>query len=205
VSTNLHELSSNDINKKNESFISLYYTSFDPVNRTIWSWPDFSSYQHYFRVKDAYVSHGKLVIRNPTDTTVSIPLTSLWDIRKVFPPSRAGSFSGASEYTNMTSQELTIYQSSCILDTCLMPTSTSTVYNDGIRIVKSDLKDIKDTLKRPSLPSHYLREIPKAATTTSTNTFSLFLAPTFSDLTCGYFLVERLATSISTILDLYCK
>ncbi|CEJ00346.1 hypothetical protein RMCBS344292_14404 [Rhizopus microsporus] len=59
----------------------------------IWTVPDFCSFQHYFRVKDAYVSHGKLVIRHPSDSGSQKPLLSLWDIRKSFPPVRAGSFS----------------------------------------------------------------------------------------------------------------
>ncbi|ORE10623.1 hypothetical protein BCV72DRAFT_16204 [Rhizopus microsporus var. microsporus] len=194
VSTNLHELSTDvqsDLNKRNESSLFLYFASFDPYNRFIWTVPDFCSFQHYFRVKDAYVSHGKLVIRHPSDSGLQKPLLSLWDIRKSFPPVRAGSFSGASEYSTKKVQQLTIHQLGCILDTCLIPTSN--VAPDGIIMLHNVKSEDKDAIKRPALPN-YVRKI-------SPSTISSWL-PIYPDPTCGYFLVERLAISISTFLEL---
>ena len=182
VSTNLHELSTLRTNQRNESFLSLFFASYDPLYRFIWTLPDFSHAQHFFKVKDAYVSHGKLVLRQPHGVTQQ-PLMPLWDIRKSFPPTRAGSFSGASEYTKITSQELTVHQSGCIMDSCLIPASSHDVI-----VLKSEKKDQEP--KRPSLPTHYQRKTPS-------------MPFYYSDPTCGYFLVERLAISIPTLLELF--
>lgn len=186
ISTNLHELSTKVLNKRNESSLSLYFASFDSLHRYIWTLPDFNHSQHYFRVKDAYVSHGKLVLRQPHDcgNLLQKSLGSLWDIRKSFPPTRAGSFSGASEYSRIKSQELIIYQSGCILDSCLIPSSLTGV-------VDTDDKK-KGGPKRPKLPCTYQRKAPLA-----------WRPSTYPDPICGYFLVERLAISIPTFLELY--
>lgn len=189
ISTNLHELSTPISNKRNESSLSLYFNSFDSSHRYIWTLPDFNKQSHYFRVKDAYVSHGKLLLRPHEDIMKEKnfrqkSLGSLWDIRKSFPPTRAGSFSGASEYSNIKSQELIIYKSGCILDSCLIPSSLTGV-------IPLDKK--KGSNNRPNLPSTYQRKAPSVWTPSST----------YPDLTCGYFLVERLAISIPTFLELY--
>lgn len=185
ISTNLHELSTKVLNKRNESSLSLYFASFDSSHRYIWTLPDFNQSQHYFRVKDAYVSHGKLVLRQPHDegNMLQKSLGSLWDIRKSFPPTRAGSFSGASEYSRIKSQELIIHQSGCILDSCLIPASLTGVVNTVEK---------KKGLKRPKLPGTYQRRAPLASRPS-----------TYPDSVCGYFLVERLAISIPTFLELY--
>lgn len=203
ISTNLHELSANKVNKRNESSVSLYFASYDASHRFIWTLPDFNHAQHYFKVKDAYVSHGKLVLRQPHDNnTIQKPIVSLWDIRKSFPPTRAGSFSGASEYSRIKSQELTIQKPGCILDSCLIPCSATTTVanNSNIKVVsngsiKEDKRSDKreEGPKRPSLPMNYQREIP------SGNNGWNISDPT----TCGYFLVERLAISIPTFLELF--
>lgn len=230
ISTNLHELSANILNQRNESSLSLFFTSFDSSHRFIWTLPDFNHSHHYFRVKDAYVSHGKLVLRKPHD--VMIPnfnqqqqyqqqkfLSSLWEIRKSFPPTRAGSFSGASEYSRIIkSQELTIHQSGCILDSCLIPSGGVTNNNaNGNTIVKvvsrgggeeavgtgvsnekvnnDDTDEEEEGLKRPELPLNYHRQVP-----INTSSWS---PSTYPDPTCGYFLVERLAISIPAFLELY--
>lgn len=203
ISTNVHELSAYRANKRNESSLSLYFASYDPSHRLVWSLPDFSHAQHYFRVKDAYVSHGKLVLRQPHDmnSTLQKVLASLWDIRKSFPPTRAGSFSGASEYSRIKSQESTIHQAGCILDSCLIPCSAAAAAVSGaangssnsLIVLKDDKKCDDKGPKRPSLPLHYQRGPP-------THTWS---ASTYPDLTCGYYLVERLAISIPTFLELF--
>ncbi|CAO3611822.1 unnamed protein product [Mucor fragilis] len=219
VSTNLHELSTNTANSRNESSLSLYFDSYDPTYRFIWTLPDFGRSQHYFKVKDAYVSHGKLVLRRPHDTTLSSQksLVSLWDIRKSFPPTRAGSFSGASEYSRIKSQELTIHQSGCILDSCLIPSGTSSnvkkvslVDNTGedkvVEMSGSEEDMIRVLLKRPALPATYMRQVPevgKHGGGSHTRSVSSFLLPTYPDPTCGYFLVERFAIDIPTFLRLY--
>ncbi|KAI8079529.1 uncharacterized protein B0P05DRAFT_586988 [Gilbertella persicaria] len=187
VSTNLHELAANTTNKRNESFLSFYFASYDPIHRFIWTLPDFSSSNHYFRVKDAYVSHGKLVIR-PYDNNNQTLLASLWDIRKSFPPTRAGSFSGASEYVHVQSREFTLHQSGCILDSCLIP------YHMEKQQIEYKRQE-NTVLKRPHLPPNYIRQIP------FTNPSFM---PTYPDPICGFFFVERLAISIPTFLDLFC-
>ncbi|KAG2204343.1 hypothetical protein INT47_009385 [Mucor saturninus] len=186
ISTNLHELSTKVLNKRNESSLSLYFASFDSSHRYIWTLPDFNHSQHYFRVKDAYVSHGKLVLRQPHDdgNMLQKSLGSLWDIRKSFPPTRAGSFSGASEYSRNKSQELIIHQSGCILDSCLIPSSLTGVVHTTA--------EKKKGLKRPNLPCSYQRRAP-----------STWRSSTYPDSICGFFLVERLAISIPTFLELY--
>ncbi|KAL9544181.1 hypothetical protein MBANPS3_007759 [Mucor bainieri] len=203
ISTNLHELSTNTANSRNESSLSLYFDSYDPTHRFIWTLPDFGRSQHYFKVKDAYVSHGKLVLRRPHDATVSSQksLVSLWDIRKSFPPTRAGSFSGASEYSRIKSQELTIHQSGCILDSCLIPSGTSS------NVKKVSLVDNTGEDKRPALPPTYMRQVPevgKHGSGSNARSAASFLMPTYPDPTCGYFLVERFAIDIPTFLRLYC-
>ncbi|KAL7314736.1 hypothetical protein PS15m_006267 [Mucor circinelloides] len=219
ISTNLHELSTNTANSRNESSLSLYFISYDPSHRFIWTLPDFSRSQHFFKVKDAYVSHGKLVLRRPHDTTLSSQksLVSLWDIRKSFPPTRAGSFSGASEYSRIKSQELTIHQSGCVLDSCLIPSGTSSNFKkvglvdnkgeDKVMELSGSEEDMSRVLlKRPALPSTYMRQVPKAGKESSGSNIraaSSFLVPTYPDPTCGYFLVERFAIDIPTFLRLY--
>ncbi|CAO3636266.1 unnamed protein product [Mucor hiemalis] len=195
ISTNLHELAAYKANNRNESSLSLYFASYDPSHRFIWSLPDFSHADHYFRVKDAYVSHGKLVLRQPHDknNTLQKVLASLWDIRKSFPPTRAGSFSGASEYSRIKSQESTIHQTGCILDSCLIPSSASGAANSSNSVVVLEDKRSDKSPKRPNLPLNYQRGAP-------THTWS---ASTYPDPTCGYFLVERLAISIPTFLELF--
>lgn len=224
ISTNLHELSTNTANSRNESSLSLYFDSYDPTHRFIWALPDFGRSQHYFKVKDAYVSHGKLVLRRPHDTSVSSQksLVSLWDIRKSFPPTRAGSFSGASEYSGrIKSQELTIHQSGCILDSCLIPSLSGTSSNvkkvslvdntgedkviGGMSGTGEDMNRV--LLNRPALPSTYMRQVPevsKHGTGGNARSAASFLMPTYPDPTCGYFLVERFAIDIPTFLRLYC-
>ncbi|CEP14757.1 hypothetical protein [Parasitella parasitica] len=217
ISTNLHELATDKVNRRNESSLSMYYASYDPSHRYIWTLPDFSCSQHYFKVKDAYVSHGKLVLRRPHDNTLfsQKSLVSLWDIRKRFPPTRAGSFSGASEYSRIKSQELTLHQPGCVLDSCLVPSSTNssvkkislgdnTSENTRIGVVGKEVKKDEALLKRPALPSNYTRQVPKAGADGSICSKSSLLVPTYPDPTCGYFLVERLAIDIPTFLKLYC-
>ncbi|KAG1143069.1 hypothetical protein G6F37_002496 [Rhizopus arrhizus] len=159
ISTNLHELSadtSSGLNKRNESSLCLYYASFDASNRFIWTLPNFYSFQHYFKVKDAYVSHGKLVLRRPGEHKLQKPLVSLWDIRKGFPPLRAGSFSGASEYAAGRLQEYTVYQPGCVLDSCLIP-ATKFAANEVIVLHSDKIPDsnTKNTIQRPNLPLNY--------------------------------------------------
>ncbi|KAI8985440.1 hypothetical protein BDB01DRAFT_896535 [Pilobolus umbonatus] len=199
VSTNRHELSSLVINKKNESSMNLYFTAYDISHRLIWTIPDFGSSHHFFRVKDAYVSHGKLVLRPSHDTHPpnDKPLVSLWDIRETLPPTRAGSFSGASEFSYSTKfQELTIHQGGCIVDSCLLPVITRgdiTMDTDGQHKLNKD-----DKVPRPSLPSVYSRKMPIISTSYHSNWI-----PTYNDSTCGYFLVERLGISIPAFLELF--
>lgn len=198
ISTNLHELSadtSSGLNKRNESSLCLYYASFDASNRFIWTLPNFYSFQHYFKVKDAYVSHGKLVLRRPGEHKLQKPLVSLWDIRKGFPPLRAGSFSGASEYAAGRLQEYTVYQPGCVLDSCLIP-ATKFAANEVIVLHSDKMPDsnTKNTIQRPNLPLNYVRKIPLNNSAWTS---------TYPDPTCGYFLVERLAISIPTFLELF--
>ncbi|KAI8645604.1 hypothetical protein BD408DRAFT_411721 [Parasitella parasitica] len=217
ISTNLHELATDTVSRRNESYLSMYYTSYDPSHRYIWTLPDFSCSQHYFKVKDAYVSHGKLVLRRPHDNTLSSQkaLASLWDIRKRFPPTRAGSFSGASEYSRIKSQELTLHQPGCVLDSCLIPSGTNSSVkiislddniSENTRLGVVDGGEVKDAvlLKRPALPSTYMRQVPKLAADGSARSPPSLLVPTYPDPTCGYFLVERFAIDIPTFLRLYC-
>lgn len=202
VSTNLHELSSNVANQRNESSLPMFYVSYDHQNRFIWTLPNFTQQDYFFRVKDAYVSHGKLMIRRPHDddddsNKKSHLVSSLWDIRKSFPPTRAGSFSGASEYSSSTKlQELTMYQSGCILDSCLLFGSN----HHAMAEIKQEKPNDEYMLKRPCLPATYLRQIPN---TKSAIKPSSFFIPTYPDATCGYFLVERLAISIPNFLKLF--
>ncbi|KAI8375252.1 hypothetical protein EDC96DRAFT_496558 [Choanephora cucurbitarum] len=203
VSTNLHELAAMTANKRNESYLSLYFACFDPIHQLVWTLPDFSGASHYFRVKDAYVSHGKLVIQ-PHDPQYDQQkvLVSLWDIRKSFPPTRAGTFSGASEYAHIQSQEWTLHQSGCILDSCLIPQHNA-IHTETIQcnIKSMDISTKETSVKRPALPSHYLRQTPKNQTKHSLN--SPYYVPVYPDPTCGYFMVERLALTIPTLLELF--
>jgi hypothetical protein len=206
VSTNLHELSApiQRKTKKNESALDLFYTSFASSDRLIWTTPDFTTSQHYFKVKDTYVSHGKLVVRPHGNITCdlhchdksflrSLTLVSLWDIRKSLPPTRAGSFSGASEfsYHRANLHEITITQSGCILDSCLMPSTQK-----GIKQGVSKKGESGEKLSRPTLPTSYKRPTSFIA--------SPWVSSSFPDPICGYFLVERVAISISTFLELFC-
>ncbi|KAI8981854.1 hypothetical protein BDF20DRAFT_863604 [Mycotypha africana] len=256
VSTNSNELATNlpaNNSGRNESFLPLYYHSFDSLNRFIWILPDFTCSNHYcFKVKDVYVSHGKLLLKNPNNDDNSNKqqqqqqkyLISLWDIRKNLPPTRAGSFSGASEFsrTNKYQEMMTIYQSGCILDSCLIPATSGMmagqkhqqIYNIRKSVIihrqsqeqtvieqqtewthkikdghlydsRSTTSNDEGDLKRPQLPADYARQIPTTTSNVNSNASSLasFLIPTFPDIVCGYYFIDRVALSIPTLLDLY--
>ncbi|KAI7898427.1 uncharacterized protein BX663DRAFT_525254 [Cokeromyces recurvatus] len=212
VSTNPHELSSSMQHYQNESYLSLYFASYDPAHRYIWLWPrSFYDHSHYFKVKNAYVLHGKLVIKGLTTRTL-LPLVSLWDIRKRF-------------HTMSVSQIelLTIQQQDCILDACLIKSNSKRTIMDTTTtttteaIIKNDDTIDMMSFERPLLPAHYKRQIPMMTTTTTTAPLPSLLppnhlktkqiastiVPVYPDPTCGFFLIERLGISIPTFLDLY--
>jgi hypothetical protein len=96
------------------------------------------------------------------------------------------------------------------LDSCLIPSGvTNNNANNGSALVKvvaggagdglgdkvDNNKEDDEGPKRPKLPSTYHRQV-------SINTSS-WIPSTYPDPTCGYFLVERLAISIPTFLELY--
>ncbi|KAI9470108.1 MAG: hypothetical protein EXX96DRAFT_588823 [Benjaminiella poitrasii] len=181
VSTNLHELSSTQ-RYQNESHLPLYFASFDSVQRRIWTWPHFLDTDYYFRVKDAYVSHGKLILKR---TTTSYPLISLWDIRKRF-------------QTRKEEDELvTIERQGCVLDGCLLKKTSSNMTTTTTLRRSHDESNEDDA--RPSLPLHYVRKVVK----TPSNKKSAITIPVYPDPTCGFLLVERVAIDLTTFLDLY--
>lgn len=192
VSTNLHELlAPGRRTSKNESSLPLFFAAFDKDLRQVWFFPKFAVQHHYFKVKDAYVSHGKLILRSP-DTARDLALLSLWDIRKRLPPTRAGTFSGASEIAQHETQiqDLTIEDTGCVLDACLLCPGDSEVCKQPI--------DAKAT--RPPLPQCYTRKAPSPGITDD-----YLWEPIYPDPTCGYFLVERVGLSISKFLELNCQ
>ncbi|KAF7727975.1 hypothetical protein EC973_006863 [Apophysomyces ossiformis] len=198
VSTNMHELmgpQEPSNGRKNESSLPLYFATLDSAYRLIWLLPNFSQSQHYFQVKDAYVSHGKLVLR-PGDTRHSQRqhvLTSLYTIRKCLPPLRAGSFSGQSEFSHSaTKQDMTIHSAGLLVDACLLSTQQD----------NTECVDNKRFPPRPMLPSYYSRKIPSPSSSSSFSGPYSPEQPIYPDTTCGYFLVERVGISISVMLDL---
>ncbi|KAI8393615.1 uncharacterized protein BYT42DRAFT_551672 [Radiomyces spectabilis] len=196
VSTNLHELLAVKhtwTGKKNESIMPLHYKTLDTKYRLIWLLPDFESAQHCFKVKDTYVSHGKLVLRGTHDRS----LVSLGDIRKCFPPVRGGTFSGASDYPLKRSQiqEMTIQQHGCLLDASLVHIVPRIPEPSCVPLVNTDDKLFPP---RPLLPSFYKRQRPLIS-----HTDRSLWQPTYPDPTCGYFLVERLGISIEGFLELF--
>ncbi|KAI9280709.1 hypothetical protein BY458DRAFT_500123 [Sporodiniella umbellata] len=178
ISTNQEELCT----EGNEKSIGMYYSHFDAERRLIWMLPNTCSFRHYFKIKTAYVSHGKLILCSlaKNKTKQQKALISLWDIRKALPhlrsePSTSGPsqhFSGSSNF-----QELTINVPGCILDSCLVPVPET----------------VTTGLETNSYGTHRSR-IPLRNTRSS-------LA--YPDPTCGVFLVERLGVSIPSILELF--
>ncbi|KAI9494042.1 hypothetical protein BDB00DRAFT_820647 [Zychaea mexicana] len=242
VSTNLCELSAPRPNAscwlKNESWVPLYFAKMDIPSRILWLFPGFASEQHYFRVEDSYVSHGKLLLR-PTAEQLSYnyhhgqrqssssrggkevagareggggrtTLASLWDIRKQLPPTRAGTFSGASEFAtqSQSSREMTIEQMGCWVDACLLCPSTNdntiaaeTTATFTTTFTTNDNDNDNDNAAaaaaldppRPVLPKEYARRVPAR----ERDPMSM------SSRACGYFLVERVGLSIPSLLDMF--
>ncbi|KAI9255634.1 hypothetical protein BDA99DRAFT_146746 [Phascolomyces articulosus] len=245
VSTNLCELSAPRPDAscwlKNESWLPLYFSKLDIPNRIVWLFPSFSSQQHYFRVEDAYVSHGKLLLRPSSTRIITIEegrrkmmipgmdyhdnnskdgskvgnhhhhhhykkgkttLASLWDIRKQLPPTRAGTFSGASEFTTQSQlcREMTIERSDCWVDACLLcPSNNKQMEEEVTRTTattittKQQNNNSGEQPPRPILPKCYARKIPARERD-----------PAFtSSSACGYFLVERVGLKIPAFLDLF--
>ena len=261
VSTNLCELfaprpdASPWLN--NESWIPLYYSKLDIPNRIIFLVPSFTSQQHYFRVEDAYVSHGKLLLRPtlaPSATTTTTTtnnkggeergvvsrtifnvnnnnndnsnkcktgndkgkkegkatLASLWDIRKQLPPTRAGTFSGASEFTTQSQlcREMTIERSDCWIYACLLCAANnnngnnSNVEDDILPTIIEQKQQQQQQQRqrqqqkgppRPILPKTYERKIPAREQDSKLT----------SSKACGYFLVEQVGLKIPTFLDMF--
>ncbi|GAB5589879.1 hypothetical protein Unana1_04779 [Umbelopsis nana] len=197
VSTNLHELmaactpSSSKI--RNESGLPLEFLAFDSFYRVLWFTPDFNSPNHYFKVKDGYVSHGKLIVRANKDSSSKV-IMSLWDIRKKLPPKRSGTLSGASqvdfrEYT----EEVSIRDEDFILEGYI-----ATGKSDGQLKKRSTHRTVAGLIS-PSLPTSYSRTIPPIAQLAVGSPWERH----FPNPTCGVFLVERMALTVPTFLDLF--
>ncbi|CAO3600199.1 unnamed protein product [Absidia cylindrospora] len=98
----------NNLERSNESSIPLFFKHMDLEHRMVWLAPDIKSTQYYFEVKDFYVSHGKLILRQQRHQALQHSqgkpkekvLGSLWDIRNKFPSSRSGNFSGVASQGN---------------------------------------------------------------------------------------------------------
>ncbi|ORZ01542.1 hypothetical protein BCR43DRAFT_487094 [Syncephalastrum racemosum] len=215
TSTNCHELLAPFGHRfGNSSALGLHFVALDLSARMIWFFPCFASCQSYFRVKDAYVSHGKLVL-TPVNTPGSqggkkeMTLTSLWDIRKQLPPARAGTFSGASEWREQTPhKQMTINPQGCIIDACLLGShvNTNNSHHDNDtsiddNITSNDLstqqqQKSSECPPRPALPSSYTRRLPAFPDQPA-------WGPASFDPTSGYFLVERVALSIEHFLGLF--
>ncbi|KAI7863470.1 hypothetical protein BDF14DRAFT_1843433 [Spinellus fusiger] len=186
VSTNLHELqapysSHSPHYKNNESSLALHFASFDTAHTSLCFLPNFQSSCYYFKVKNAYVSHGKLVLR-PHSSLFQREhcIGSLWDICKHVPPLRAGTFSGATETLQPnTAHDITLHQSDCCVEACLVgPSSPHSCPPPHLRSL---------------LPIEYTRKAPL-------NTASWGTLP---DRTCGYFLVEKVVLPLSAFLALF--
>ncbi|KAI8093093.1 uncharacterized protein BX664DRAFT_328915 [Halteromyces radiatus] len=247
VSTNLHELMappqqylSSSIYQlyqektTNESSISLFFKYMDMENRIIWLAPDINSTQYYFEVKDFYVSHGKLILRQGGCNKV---LDSLWDIRSKFPSSRTGDFSGISMDNNSSQEQfgknriqipITIDTSSYGQDTMktqMVDRIDTTSWNgkkdqlqaiilDGCCVLMcekgqdetggqdSNHQSLFMTTTRygfpprPPISMNYLKQLPMG--------YSRYMvSPWQSTFTCGYFVIEQLAISVSDFLSFY--
>lgn len=213
ISTNCHELLAPFGDRfGNASGLGLHFAALDLSARMIWFFPCFASCQYYFRVKDAYVSHGKLVLA-PRKGTVEgdggreVTLASLWDIRKQLPPARAGTFSGASEWREQTAhKQMTIHPKGCIVDACLLgshtntqnatPNNTSNTIDNNSSIQQQQHQKTLVCPPRPTLPASYTRQLPAFPDQPA-------WGPASFDPISGYFLVERVALSISHFLDLF--
>ncbi|KAG2226724.1 hypothetical protein INT45_001071 [Circinella minor] len=256
VSTNLCELSAprSNVNSwlNNESWIPLYYSKLDIPNRVIWLVPCFTSQQHYFRVEDAYVSHGKLLLRptlassatrtkittnnerrgegvrrtmsninnsnnnnnnnwktekNKDNKESKATLASLWDIRKQLPPTRAGTFSGASEFTTQSQlcREMTIEQSDCWVDACLLcaaynnNNNNNSDSNEEDNVITTIIEQKQQQQQqqrrppRPILPKAYERKVPERERDPKLT----------SSPACGYFIVEQVGLKIPTFLNMF--
>ncbi|KAH8551905.1 hypothetical protein BGW37DRAFT_425501 [Umbelopsis sp. PMI_123] len=194
VSTNLHELmaacTSSNSKVRNESGLPMEFLAYDTAHRMLWFAPDFSCPNQFFRVKDGYVSHGKLLIRADKESPSKV-IMSLWDIRKKLPPKRSGTLSGASQVDcREYSEELCVRDDDFMLDGYI-----STCKPDG-QIRRSN-RSMAGLISPP--PTAYGRAIPP-----------LNLLPVgspwerhFPNPTCGVFLVEHIALTVPAFLDLF--
>lgn len=198
VSTNMYELSGPNTNEKNESWIPLYMTMIDMTRRLIWLQP--KPHQYFFKVEDAYVSHGKLVMRRSSGTRDKQQqqqqhmLASLWDIRKQLPPARAGTFSGASEFVRYREQyqPLTIRdkKQQCLFDACLTCGAGHRMDDATCHLLTTKQLHGHDP-PRPALAKGYVRRAPSSFTAWSARD------------PCGYVLVEQVALSVPAFIQLF--
>ncbi|KAI9020841.1 hypothetical protein CLU79DRAFT_754023 [Phycomyces nitens] len=167
-----------------QSSLALYFATFDTTRSLFWFMPNFQSSHYYFKVKNAYVSHGKLVVRpHGWETQREHYLGPLGDIGKHVPPPRAGTFSGATETSMLakTVQEITLHRGDCLVDACLMVGSNHSAQPLPLP-------------KRAMLSTNYARQPLSSSQSTA-----IMSDPT----TCGYFLVERVALTLPAFLALY--
>jgi hypothetical protein len=196
VSTNLHELTAaynpSCSKLRNESGLSLTFLAYDSLHRVIWFTPDFNSANHYFKVKDGFVSHGKLIVRANKESPSKV-IMSLWDIRKKLPPKRSGTLSGASQidYREYT-EELSIRDQGFILEG-LIATCKS---DDQLKKRWSHRAAIAGSIPPPisGLVPSYTQLAVEPASPWERH---------FPNPSCGVFLVEGIAFTVPTFLDLF--
>lgn len=194
VSTNLHELMAactpSTSKMRNESGLAMEFLAYDSTHRLLWFTPDFSCPNQFFKVKDGYVSHGKLLIRADKESPSKVVM-SLWDIRKKLPPKRSGTLSGASQVDcREYNEELSVRDNDFLLDGYI-----STCKADGP--IKRASRSRIGFLSPP--PTAYARAIPPLHQLTVGSPWERH----FPNPTCGIFLVERVAMTVPAFLDLF--
>jgi hypothetical protein len=192
VSTNLHELMAactpSASKMRNESGLAMEFLAYDTTHRMLWFTPDFSCPNQFFKVKDGYVSHGKLLIRADKESPAKVVM-SLWDIRKKLPPKRSGTLSGASQVDcREYNEELSVRDKDFLLDGYI-----STCKADG------PIKRANRSITGLLLPPPTARAIPPLHQLTVASPWERH----FPNPTCGIFLVERVALNVPAFLDLF--
>ncbi|ORX62236.1 hypothetical protein DM01DRAFT_1331689 [Hesseltinella vesiculosa] len=186
------------LKQENESTLPLFFTCLDLEHDLVWLEPN--STQYYFEVKDLYVSHGKMVLRQQPGRYQKV-LGSLWDIRCRF-LSGSKKWSASSPRPNSSTTDSGTRPSwfMLTLDASSPSPTSGTLIIDAICHLDTTLMALppsspphEDFPPRPLTHTH--RMLPPLQTSV--------YSPWQASSTCGYFCIDHVAISLDDFLAFF--